>query len=187
MVRIHVKSGDDSGENEFLYECQSDSLIKEIASDVIQIFNLQSKIHRLVSEFEPRLLPFHGDPKVTPLLRAFWEAKSYASKDMVIHDRPLSYLVLRHHFETIERELVAKFDLLGDSDSTQYQQILSGDKKRDCLLSHPSDVELLDENTTQLKLAGKELKREKQLCDYIGRNEKIKIVLKLQPKIMPLS
>ncbi|XP_038891955.1 cilia- and flagella-associated protein 298-B-like isoform X2 [Benincasa hispida] len=174
MVRIHVKSGDDSGENEFLYECQSDSLIKEIASDVIQIFNLQSKIHRLVSEFEPRLLPFHGDPKVTPLLRAFWEAKSYASKDMVIHDRPLSYLVLRHHFETIERELVAKFDLLGDSDSTQYQQILS-------------DVELLDENTTQLKLAGKELKREKQLCDYIGRNEKIKIVLKLQPKIMPLS
>ncbi|CAK9315164.1 unnamed protein product [Citrullus colocynthis] len=173
MVRIHVKSGDDSGQNEFLFECPSDSLIEEIASEVIQIFNLQSKIHRLVSEFEPRLLPFHGDPKATPLLRAFSEAKSYASKDMVIHNRPLSYLVLRLHFETMERELVAKFDLLGVSDSTQYQQL--------------SDVGLLDEDTTQLKLAGKELTREKQLCDYIGRNEKTKIVLKLQPEITPPS
>ena len=45
---------------------------------------------------------------------------------MVIHNRPLSYLVLRHHFETIERELAAKFDLLGVSGSTHYQQLLSG-------------------------------------------------------------
>ncbi|XP_031740867.1 uncharacterized protein LOC101218784 isoform X1 [Cucumis sativus] len=125
MVRVHVKSGHDSCEFEFLYECQSDLLIDEIASEVIQIFNLQSKIHRLISEFEPLLLPFSGDPKATSLLRAFSEAKSYASKDMVIHNRPLSFLVLRHHFETIERELVAKFDILGVYDSTQYQQLSS--------------------------------------------------------------
>ncbi|KGN50501.1 cilia- and flagella-associated protein 298-B isoform X2 [Cucumis sativus] len=174
MVRVHVKSGHDSCEFEFLYECQSDLLIDEIASEVIQIFNLQSKIHRLISEFEPLLLPFSGDPKATSLLRAFSEAKSYASKDMVIHNRPLSFLVLRHHFETIERELVAKFDILGVYDSTQYQQL-------------SSDVGLLDKDTTQLKLAGKELMKEKQLCDYIGRNEKTKIVLKLQPKITPPS
>ncbi|KAL0539289.1 hypothetical protein IC582_023485 [Cucumis melo] len=171
-MRLHVKSGDDSCQNGFLYECHSDSLIEEIASEVIQIFNLQSKIHRLISEFEPRLLPFSGDPKATPLLRAFSEAKSYASKDMIIHNRPLSFLVLRHHFETIERELVANFDTLGVYDSTQYQQLLS-------------DVRLLDKETTQLKLAGKELMKEKQLCDYIGRNEKTKIVLKLQPKTTP--
>ncbi|XP_022956484.1 UPF0769 protein C21orf59 homolog B-like [Cucurbita moschata] len=174
MVRVHVKPGDDSGGNEFLYECQSNLLIEEVTSEVVQIFNLQSQIHRLVSELQPRLLPFYGDPKATPLLRALSEAKSYASKDMVIHNRPLSYLVLRHHFETIERELAAKFDLLGVSGSTHYQQLLS-------------DVGLLSEDTTQLKLAGKELMREKQLSDYVGRNEKTKIVLKLQPKIMPPS
>lgn len=63
MVRIHVKPGDDSGENEFLYDSPSNLLIEEIASEVVGISNLQSKIHRLVSELEPRLLPLYGDPK----------------------------------------------------------------------------------------------------------------------------
>lgn len=63
MVRIHVKPGDDSGGNEFLYDCQTNLLIEEVTSEVVQIFNLQSKIHRLVSELQPRLLPLYGDPK----------------------------------------------------------------------------------------------------------------------------
>ena len=40
--------------------------------------------------------------------------------------------------------------------------------------------ELLDEATAQLWWAGKELTRGKTLGDFIGRNEKTKIIAKLQ-------
>lgn len=75
-------------------------------------------------------LSFIREGNVVILVYSFasshWLISIFSLQDMVIHNRPLSYLVLRLHFETMERELVAKFDLLGVSDSTQYQQLLSG-------------------------------------------------------------
>ena len=38
----------------------------------------------------------------------------------------------------------------------------------------------MDEENTQLWWAGKELVRQKKLLDFIGKNEKTKIVAKLQ-------
>ena len=39
---------------------------------------------------------------------------------------------------------------------------------------------MLDEETAELWWASKVMLREKKLCDYVGRNEKTKIVAKLQ-------
>ena len=52
----------------------------------------------------------------------------------------------------------------------------------DINLTGPSQASLqvLDENTTQLWWAGKELQRGKKLQDFIGKNEKTKLVCKLQ-------
>ncbi len=45
-----------------------------------------------------------------------------------------------------------------------------------------ASLEVLDEETTQLWWAGKEMVRSKKLKDFIGRNEKTKIIAKLQKK-----
>ena len=45
---------------------------------------------------------------------------------------------------------------------------------------------MLDEGTAQLWWAGKELTRDKSLGDFIGKNEKTKIIAKLQ-KVSCLS
>uniref|UniRef100_A0A5B7BDZ1 Uncharacterized protein n=2 Tax=Davidia involucrata TaxID=16924 RepID=A0A5B7BDZ1_DAVIN len=174
MVRIQVKHGggiSDDDEKEFLYECPSTSIVDEIAKDVIEISNLQSKIQHFVLLLEPRfpLLSLHGDPKVLPLMRALSEAKSYASKDQVLHNRPLSNYVLRDHIQSIETEFRVNCQILGFPDSNLWQLL--------------TDLELLQEDTTQLWWAGKELLRGKKLCDYIGKNEKTKIMLKLQSPI----
>ncbi|GKV28526.1 hypothetical protein SLEP1_g37565 [Rubroshorea leprosula] len=81
MVRIEVKHGDGK---EFLYDCLSTSPVDDIASEIIRISNLQSKINCLSLQLEPRLIPLSGDSNATSpyisLFRALEEAKSYASK-----------------------------------------------------------------------------------------------------------
>ena len=43
-----------------------------------------------------------------------------------------------------------------------------------------ASLQVLDESTTQLWWAGKELQRGKKLQDFIGKNEKTKLIVKLQ-------
>lgn len=60
-----------------------------------------------------------------------------------------------------------KHQMLGFTDSAEFHQLLTG-------------MEVLQEDTTKLWWAGKELDRSRRLCDCIGKNEKTKIVLRLQ-------
>ena len=43
-----------------------------------------------------------------------------------------------------------------------------------------ASLQVLDEGTTQLWWAGKELQRGKKLQDFIGKNEKTKLIVKIQ-------
>ncbi|CAN4096045.1 unnamed protein product [Withania somnifera] len=168
MVGVHVKHG---GNSEFLYETETCSTIDEISKDIIEIANHQSKIQFLAVRFEPHLSKLQGDAKVMPLVRALSEATSYTSKDQVRHNKPLSIYVLRDHTRSIEKEFLVIYSVIGLS-SSDFQQFLS-------------DLHILEENTVQLLWAGKELTRGKKLCDFIGRNEKTKIVIRLQSPIPP--
>lgn len=122
MVRIHAKHGQTSDQNQFLYDCASSSQIDEIALELSRISKLQAKIHALVHELEPILLPFHGDTKgiiptkpeiallflylykplshafcsqaALPLVRALSEANSYASK---VNPTPCFFFVELEH------------------------------------------------------------------------------------------
>ena len=49
-------------------------------------------------------------------------------------------------------------------------------------LTLQASLHVLDEDTAQLWWAGKELQRTKKLSEYVGRNEKTKIIAKLQKK-----
>ncbi|XP_010253372.1 PREDICTED: UPF0769 protein C21orf59 homolog [Nelumbo nucifera] len=172
MVQIQVKQDE---EKQFLYHCLSTTGVNEIAKDVIEIANLQTRTQRFVLALEPRLLQLgvaggYLNAASIPLRRALSEAKTYASKDQVLNKKPLSPHVLKDHIQAIEREVMVN-QSLDLSDSTQLQQLFSGSS---------SDLKLMQEDTTQLWWAGKELMRNKRLCDYIGENEKTKIMIRLQ-------
>ncbi|CAL5363563.1 unnamed protein product [Camellia sinensis] len=157
MVRIQVKHGGDGGGDdltEFLYDCPATSTTDEIARVLTQIANLQSTIQRLFLQLQPRLslLPQHH--------QALSEAKSYVSKDQVLHNKPLVISALKGHVKSIEREFSTNYHIMGFPDSN-LQQLLT-------------DLELLQEDTVELLWAGKKLLRGKQLCYYIGKNEKTK-------------
>ncbi|XP_043717522.1 cilia- and flagella-associated protein 298-like [Telopea speciosissima] len=109
--------------------------------------------------------------EAVPLMRALSEAKAYASKDQVLHGRLLSPHILRDHIQTKEKQVMLN-EAMGFSDLTQLHQLLSGSS---------TNSELLQEDTTQLWWAGKELMKSKRLCDYVGDNERTKIILRLQP------
>ena len=51
---------------------------------------------------------------------------------------------------------------------------------KNLIYSFQASKEVLDEATAQLWWAGKELTRDKSLGDFIGKNEKTKIIAKLQ-------
>ncbi|XP_057489543.1 uncharacterized protein LOC130775450 isoform X1 [Actinidia eriantha] len=167
MVRVQVKHGGVSDEQmEFLYECPTTSTIEEIARELTEISNLQSTIRRFVIQLEPRLSLHDQHKKVMTLHRALSEAKSYASQDQVLHNKPLSSYALKDHVKSVEREFSSNYRIMEFPDSS-LQQLLTG-------------LELLQEDKVELLWAGKKLLKGKQLCDYIGKNEKTKIVLRLQ-------
>ncbi|KAK3034456.1 hypothetical protein RJ639_034693 [Escallonia herrerae] len=193
MVQLRVKHGGDGDtEEEFIFDCQITSSVDEIAEAVIEIANFQSKIQSIAFHLEPRLSPLpHTDlqPKgvgilvYMNLLKGRWNS-SFGTKgvvnssrirwDQVQHNKPLSVYVLRDQVNSIRREFSVHYHAMNFPDSN-LQQLRTG-------------LEHLDEGTTQLLWAGKELTRGKKLCDYIGKNERTKIILRLQsPRSHPAS
>ncbi|KAM0953622.1 putative cilia-and flagella-associated protein [Dioscorea sansibarensis] len=167
MVVIHVKSEGDE-EKQFLYDCLCSSTIDEIAQGMLDIADLQSHILTLSLHLRRYLLTDHlreSYPDFSVSLdRTLSEAQAYASKDQVLHKRALSYRLLRDHIRCIGREVqVARSMGLVDDN---LPQLLTDDN--------------LSEGT-KLWWAGKELSRGKRLSEYIGDNEKTKIIVTLKP------
>ncbi|XP_020085882.1 UPF0769 protein C21orf59 homolog isoform X2 [Ananas comosus] len=177
MVVVHVKAGAEEEEEpqlqlqaEFLYECSSSSAVDDVAESIADIHRLQSKILHSLSPFvRTRLLPrafpgaaeSHRDPALVALERAVSEAESYASK--VLRNRFLSPRALRDHITSIERALVlAQQEAPPGFDFQSLSEHQLHDRMR-------------------LWWAGKELASGKRLCDYIGPNEKTKIIVRLKP------
>ncbi|KAI3942186.1 hypothetical protein MKW98_003785 [Papaver atlanticum] len=167
MVVIQVK--DTEEKQQFVYECECSKHVEDIAKDVTEIYNLISKIQYLNFTFQQQQCLIQAgwhDDVSRSLTRALSEAQAYASKEIALNKRPLSPHVLRDHIQTIERVILTS-QLMDFSESNQLQKLYS-------------DMELLQEDTTKLWWAEKELLRSKRLCDYVGKNEKTKILIKLE-------
>ncbi|XP_074591390.1 uncharacterized protein LOC141847282 [Curcuma longa] len=167
MVVVHVKAAT-SEEQQFLYHCSSTSAIDEVADAILRIHHLQSHIQSLSLLLRQRLLSGPSFSDISPdtalaLERSLSEAEAYVSKDQVEHKRFLSPHSLHAHVKNIEKEV----------------KIVQSKGFLDCDLPQPPDCEVHQQ--MQLWWAGKELVRGKRLCDYIGTNEKTKIVITLKP------
>lgn len=208
MVQIHVKQGE---ERQFLYECSATQSVDTIIRDVVSIQSLQMKIQYLYIEGDQLSLygpakpdnsgehpdteekdssskirgPFYSndpsgkrtgeacDPKCAEALRrTLSEAEAYVSKSQVLQKIPLELGVLKDHILNIKEAVMICYPM-GLPNNDPVQQLLSGTLKGE---------ELLDPDTAQLWWAGKELTRDKKLHDHVGKNEKTKIIAKLQAR-----
>ncbi|CAN6442457.1 unnamed protein product [Victoria cruziana] len=181
MVRIHVQQGP---ERQFLYECSATARVGDVAKALVRIHNLQLTIRSLILQARKQLypdvdLPDGGDGSTgnncitgerrgsAPRLeRAILEAEAYISKEQVLHGKLASPLLLEDHIRNIERELASSFEAL------QHASFQPGTCE---------GLKFLDEDATQIWWAGKGLLKTKALSEYVGKNEKTKIVVKLEP------
>ncbi|KAL5229502.1 hypothetical protein ABZP36_028278 [Zizania latifolia] len=141
-------------EMEFLYECAASAAVADVAAALAGVAALQARLLSLCCCLRER-------GAAAELERALAEAEAYASKEQVRHNRFLSPRALREHIKNIEKTAIATVQ--ASPEALCLQQKSSEEKHEN----------------VQLWWAGKELAMGKNLCDYIGVNDKTKIVIRL--------
>ncbi|RLN27556.1 hypothetical protein C2845_PM05G10740 [Panicum miliaceum] len=170
MVVLHVKSAaaaaasssspDAEEKTEFLYECAASAAVADVAAALGALAGVQARLLSLCRRLRARCADA-GAAAVGELERALDEAEAYASKEQVQHNRFLSPRALREHIKNIEKKCATA---LQEPPEALDLQESSSDNKHERI---------------QLWWAGKELAMDHKLCDYIGINDKTKIVVKL--------
>lgn len=144
---------------EFLYECAASAAVADAAAALAGIAGLQARLLSLCRRLRER----SADARAAgELERALSEAEAYASKEQVRHNRFLSPRALREHIKNIEKTAATA---LQESPEALCQQQPTLDDKHE---------------SVQLWWAGKELAMGQKLSDYIGVNDKTKIVIRLR-------
>uniref|UniRef100_A0ACD5ZNV0 Uncharacterized protein n=1 Tax=Avena sativa TaxID=4498 RepID=A0ACD5ZNV0_AVESA len=171
MVVLHVKSTTSSPsspsseeETEFLHECAATAAVADVAAALAGTAGLQARVLSLCRRLRERCAD--AGAAGGELERALSEAEAYASKVQVQHNKFLSPRALREHIKNVEKTTAS---VLQGSSEALCPQHLKSDEKLDSI---------------QLWWAGKELAMDKKLSDYIGTNDKTKIVIRLS---LPMS
>ncbi|CAN6336134.1 unnamed protein product [Urochloa humidicola] len=173
MVVLHVKAAAPAGaaspsspdadeETEFLYECAASAAVADVAASLGALAGLQARLLSLCRRLREKRCAAAGAAAdaAAELERALDEAEAYASKEQVQHNRFLSPRALREHIKNIEKKCGTALQetpeelVLQESSSDKHERI-------------------------QLWWAGKELAMDHKLSQYIGVNDKTKIVIKL--------
>ncbi|XP_008647682.1 uncharacterized protein [Zea mays] len=141
-------------ETEFLYECAASAVVADVAAALGALAGLQAAILSLCRRLRARCAGAMGE-----LERALDEAEAYASK--VQRNRFLSPRALREHIKNIEKKCA---NTLQEPLEALSLQESSSDNKHERI---------------QIWWAGKELAMDQKLSDYIGVNDKTKIVVRL--------
>eukprot|EP01027_Heterolobosea_sp_BB2_P002234 GEZU01003347.1.p1 GENE.GEZU01003347.1~~GEZU01003347.1.p1 ORF type:complete len:298 (-),score=75.85 GEZU01003347.1:211-1104(-) len=106
------------------------------------------------------------------------DAKAIISKDMPQQRRVLTMAMLEGALANIKGAVTIAYPM-GLPEYDVVRQILDGTEN---LQQHPHKLLIMDPAEATMWWAGKQLHREKKLSDFVGRNEKTKIVAKLQKK-----
>ncbi|CAG5093805.1 Similar to cfap298: Cilia- and flagella-associated protein 298 (Danio rerio) [Cotesia congregata] len=178
MVRLHVKKGDES---QFLYDTTVDTLVDDVIQEITVIYNGRLKINRIAYEMEE--LAKHGT--------------MLPSNMMGLTDEQVIELKLKDEWAdkcspmggwTFNKDVMA-LDLLRGASMIVYPMglpphdvIRKEFENTEDLTGTQASLEVMDVQMTQLWFSGKEMIRGKKLKDYLGANEKTKIVVKLQKR-----
>lgn len=106
------------------------------------------------------------------------EAKARISKEKVDVNIPLTSEVVQDALDQMRGAVMIVYPMGLPPHDPIKQELESTED----LSGTQASLQVLDESTAQLWWAGKELQRGKKLQDFIGKNEKTKLIVKLQKK-----
>lgn len=118
-----------------------------------------------------------SDEMASVIMRTVEDAKALTSERQVQMKQPTTVLALEEAINTIRGAVMIVYPM-GLPDYEVVRQILEEREE----LEGAASMEQLEADKTSLWCFNKELQREKLLSDYVGKNEKSKVIAKLQKK-----
>jgi len=119
-----------------------------------------------------------GEKMAEVVNRTRKEAKAKISKEQVDANFPLTSEVVQDALDQMRGAVMIVYPM-GLPPHDPIKQELENTED---LSGTQASLQVLDEGATQLWWAGKELQRGKKLQDFIGKNEKTKLIVKIQKK-----
>ncbi|KAK9915393.1 hypothetical protein WJX75_008576 [Coccomyxa subellipsoidea] len=186
MVLLVVKR---SETQQFLYEIPADTAVGEVIQRVVTINNLRQKIQRLKEGGED-LTDIQTDTQQD----SDDAGSACASEQLEALQRTLAAADLLQHKDQAEKKVALTEDMLeeavedirhavaeaypdGLASDNPFMRVLDGTED---LTGTSHDGENLDASEAELWFASKKLPLESKLSQHVGRNEKTKVVVKLQ-------
>ncbi|KAM4701377.1 cilia- and flagella-associated protein 298-A isoform 2-T2 [Discoglossus pictus] len=170
MVRLHVKRGEES---QFLFDTTVNVPVDELVKEISAIYNGRLKVDRIISEMQE--LAEHGitmppnmqgltDEQIADLkLKDEWAERCVPSGGSVFKKDEIG----RRH---------------GHAPNDSMKQVLLKTVDEAKALMSKAGQMVIEEPEAQLWWAGKELQRKQKLSHFVGKNEKTKIIVKIQKR-----
>ncbi|KAK8741803.1 hypothetical protein OTU49_002407 [Cherax quadricarinatus] len=166
MVVLNIKRGNES---QFLLETTVQAPVEEVLNRTVMIHNGRLKVYRICTEME--LLAEHG-PSLPPEMQGLTEDQI---KDLQLEDNWAKICIASGGVKENK-------DVCGRRNGCQPLE-----KMQEVLLKTVAEAKaivskVLEASMTQLWFAGKEMQCGKKLLDYLGKNEKSKVIMKIQKR-----
>ncbi|KAG7271911.1 hypothetical protein CRUP_024561 [Coryphaenoides rupestris] len=179
MVQLHLKRGDQSL---FLVETSAGVLVRDLVRHVTAVYNGRLRVDRICSEVEE--LWKHG-VTLAPSMQGLTEQQV---EELGLLDEWVERCKQVQAGVCVTMEMVQEaLDQLRGAVAIVYPMGLPPHdpirmelEEKEELSGTQASLQVVSEAECQLWWAAKELLRDKKLHDYIGRNEKTKIVVKIQ-------
>ncbi|OCT91244.1 hypothetical protein XELAEV_18014295mg [Xenopus laevis] len=206
MVRLHIKRGDES---QFLFDTSVIVPVEALVKQITAIYNGILKIDRICSEmaelaehdlklkdeWEERCVPSGGsvfkkdeigrrnghapnDSMKKVLQKTMEEAKALISKKQAEANVCVTLEMVKEATDQLRGAVMIVYPMgLPPHDPIR----MEFENNEDLSGTHAGQL-VIQEPESQLWWAGKELQRKQKLSDYVGKNEKTKIIVKIQKR-----
>ncbi|XP_063457370.1 cilia- and flagella-associated protein 298 isoform X3 [Pan paniscus] len=171
MVLLHVKRGDES---QFLLQAPGSTELEELTVQVARVYNGRLKVQRLCSAPNEKMKQV--------LKKTIEEAKAIISKKQVEAGVCVTMEMVKDALDQLRGAVMIVYPM----GLPPYDPIRMEFENKEDLSGTQAGLNVIKEAEAQLWWAAKELRRTKKLSDYVGKNEKTKIIAKIQ-QILPLS
>jgi len=209
MVLLHMKRSDDQ---QFLFETTVEAGVTETVKEMVEVHNLRLRIQRLkmegeeLAEYGPAREPskvgvdealsgdqgahFKADPTgrrtghapipdVAKVLRkTLADAEAAASKNQVVAKVVMKKAELAEHIDLIRGAVMICFPM----GLPEWDNVRLAIEDTEELEGSALGADILDPETSLLWWAGKQMMPGNKLKEHVGKNEKTKVICKLQKK-----
>ncbi|KAG8518533.1 Cilia- and flagella-associated protein 298 [Galemys pyrenaicus] len=167
MVLLHVKRGDES---QFLLQAPGSTELEELTVQVARVYNARLKVQRVCSAPNEKMKQV--------LKKTIEEAKAIISKKQVEAGVCVTLEMARDALDQLRGAVMIVYPM----GLPPYDPIRMEFEDKEDLSGTQAGLSVIQESEAQLWWAAKELRRAKKLSDYVGKNEKTKIIAKIQQR-----